>query len=69
MGANQLVLCNACKTEPATTFIHGTLEVVGQGTYRVKCLSTALCSTCAALADHATDNGTHLAEALTGGKR
>lgn len=69
MDANQLVLCASCKKEVATTFIHGTLEVVGQGRYRVKCLSLALCSACAALADQATDNGVHLAEALTGGNR
>jgi hypothetical protein len=69
MGANQLVLCNSCKTKPATTFVQGTLEVVGQNKYRVKCLSMALCDDCAELADQATDNGKHLAETLTGGNR
>jgi hypothetical protein len=67
MGSQQIILCNACKTNPATTFIQGTFEIVGKEQYRVKCLNLALCEACAAQVDLVTDNGSHLAEALIGG--
>lgn len=67
MSLNQIVWCNACKTNPATTFIQGTLEIIGHEKYQVKCLNLALCDACAEQADLVTDNRNHLAEALVGG--
>ena len=67
MSSDQIILCDACKTSPATTFIQGTLEIVGHNQYQVKCLNFALCDVCAEQADHITDNGKHMAEALVGG--
>lgn len=69
MSAYQPVLCSACKTEPATTFINGSLEIVGRERYRVKFLYLALCDDCADLADQVTDTGKHLAETLVGANR
>jgi hypothetical protein len=69
MDPNRVVLCNACKTSPATTFIQGTLEIIGHERYQVKCLNLALCDDCAAHADLVTDSGVHLAEVITGADR
>ena len=67
MDPNQVILCSACQNHPATTFIRGTLEIVGHGNYQVKCLNLALCDDCAAQADLVTENGIHLAKAIVGG--
>lgn len=67
MDATGTILCNSCKTEPATTFIQGTLEIVGRERYRVKCLNLALCDACAELVDQVTETGARLAEVLVGG--
>ncbi len=67
MGATDKIPCNSCKTELATTFIHGTLEILGENKYRVKCVNLALCDACAEQADSVTSNGSRLAEVLAGG--
>jgi hypothetical protein len=53
----------------ATTFIQGTLEIIGHEKYQIKCLNLALCDACLALAEVVTNSGQHLAEALAGGAR
>jgi hypothetical protein len=67
MGPEKIILCSACKQETATTFIQGTLEIIGHGRYKVKCLNLALCDSCAIRVEDVTDNGIHLADVLVGG--
>jgi hypothetical protein len=69
MSPEQTVWCSACKASMATTFIQGTLEIIGHEKYQIKCLNLALCDACLALAEVVTNSGQHLAEALAGGAR